>query len=126
MTYSVAVQRRFTAHHFSTGGDWGDENESHAHHYLVEVRFDGPQLDAHGYLVDICDIEPVLDALVVHYRDRTLNGLPEFEGLNPSLEQFAAIVCDAMLKKIDTRRLSTMTARIWENDLAWAACTRAL
>jgi len=67
--YSVAVHRDFIANHFLTGGDWGPENETHAHHYVVEVRFNGPELDHHGYLVDICEIETVLDGLVNRYDD---------------------------------------------------------
>lgn len=122
--YSVAVRRDFIANHFLTGGDWGPENEAHAHHYVVEVRFNGPELDPHGYLVDICEIETVLDGLVNRYRDQALNRLAEFDGLNPSLEHFARIISDAISKNIRIRNLASMTVRIWENDIAWAAYTK--
>jgi 6-pyruvoyltetrahydropterin/6-carboxytetrahydropterin synthase len=122
--YSVAVNRDFIANHFLTGGDWGPENESHAHHYVVEVRFSGPELDHHGYLVDICEIETVLDGLVNRYRDQMLNRLAEFDGLNPSLEHFARIIFDAISKNIRIRNLTSMTVKIWENDIAWAAYTK--
>jgi 6-pyruvoyltetrahydropterin/6-carboxytetrahydropterin synthase len=126
MMYSVAVHRDFIANHFLTGGDWGPENETHAHHYVVEVRFKGPELDHHGYLVDICEIETVLDGLVNRYRDQMLNRLAEFDGLNPSLEHFAGIICDAISKNIRIRNLTSMTVKIWENDIAWAAYTKDL
>jgi 6-pyruvoyltetrahydropterin/6-carboxytetrahydropterin synthase len=126
MMYSVAVHRDFIANHFLTGGDWGPENETHAHHYVVEVRFNGPELDRHGYLVDICEIETVLDGLVNRYRDQMLNRLAEFDGLNPSLEHFARIICDAISKNIRIRNLTSMTVKIWENDIAWAAYTKDL
>jgi 6-pyruvoyltetrahydropterin/6-carboxytetrahydropterin synthase len=126
MMYSVAVHRDFIANHFLTGGDWGPENETHAHHYVVEVRFTGPELDLHGYLVDICEIETVLDGLVNRYRDQTLNRLAEFDGLNPSLEHFARIISDAISKNIRIRNLASMTVKIWENDIAWAAYTKDL
>ena len=124
--YSVAVQRDFIANHFLTGGDWGPENETHAHHYVVEVRFNGPELDHHGYLVDICEIETVLDGLVNRYRDQMLNRLAEFDGLNPSLEHFARIISDEISKNIRIRNLTSMTVKIWENDIAWAAYTKDL
>ena len=124
--YSVAVRRNFIANHFLTGGDWGPENETHAHHYVVEVRFSGPELDNHGYLLDICEIETVLDGLVHRYRDQQLNRLTEFEGLNPSLEHFARIICNAISKKIRIQGLSSLTVKIWENDIAWAAYTKDL
>ena len=124
--YSVAVNRDFIANHFLTGGDWGPENETHAHHYVVEVRFNGPELDHHGYLLDICEIETALDGLVNRYRDQTLNRLAEFDGLNPSLEHFARIISGAISKNIRIRNLTSMTVKIWENDIAWAAYTKDL
>ena len=124
--YSVAVQRYFIANHFLTGGDWGPENEAHAHHYVVEVRVNGPQLDKHGYLVDICEIELVLEELVCRYRDQMLNQLAEFDGLNPSLEHFAKIISDSILQKIQIPNMTSMTVKIWENDIAWAAYTKDL
>jgi len=124
--YSVAVHRDFIANHFLTGGDWGPENETHAHHYVVEVRFNSPELDHHGYLVDICEIETVLDGLVNRYRDQMLNRLAEFDGLNPSLEHFARIISDEISKNIRIRNLTSMTVKIWENDIAWAAYTKDL
>jgi 6-pyruvoyltetrahydropterin/6-carboxytetrahydropterin synthase len=124
--YAVAVQRDFIANHFLTGGDWGPENEAHAHHYVVEIRVCGRELDNHGYVVDICEIETVIEELVNRYRDQMLNRLAEFDGLNPSLEHFARIMADSISEKIQTRNLTSLTVKIWENDIAWAAYTKDL
>ena len=124
--YAVAVQRDFIANHFLTGGDWGPENEAHAHHYVVEIRVSGRELDDHGYVVDICEIETVIEELVNRYRDQMLNRLAEFDGLNPSLEHFARIISDSISEKIQTRNLTALTVKIWENDIAWAAYTKDL
>jgi 6-pyruvoyltetrahydropterin/6-carboxytetrahydropterin synthase len=126
MMYSVAVRRNFIANHFLTGGDWGPENECHAHHYVVETRFDGTELDHHGYLVDICEVEAALDALVEDYRDKTLNRLAVFEGLNPSLEHFARIIWQAVSDQLQASNIKSMTVRVWENDIAWAAYRKNL
>jgi len=93
--YTTAVQRSFIAQHFLIGGDWGKENQPHSHHYVVELQLEGATLDRHGYLVDIVDIESNLEALVEQYRDRTLNELAEFAGLNPSIEHFAPRTADS-------------------------------
>ena len=124
--YSVAVRRDFIANHFLTGGDWGPKNERHAHHYVVETRFDGPKLDRHGYLLDICEIEAALDALIEQFRDKTLNRLALFEGLNPSLEHFARIIWQTLSAQLTSSNLESMTVKIWENDIAWAAYTKDL
>jgi 6-pyruvoyltetrahydropterin/6-carboxytetrahydropterin synthase len=119
--YTVAVTRDFIAQHFLIGGDWGAENERHSHHYRVEVQLEGGSLDQHGYLVDIVDIETHLEALVARYRDKTLNDVPEFEGLNPSIEHFARIFCQALSDLIHAPNLQAMTIKMWENEIAWAA-----
>ena len=119
--YTVAVSRDFVAQHFLVGGDWGAENERHSHHYRVEVQLEGATLDQHGYLVDIVDIETRLEALVAYYRDKTLNDLPEFESLNPSIEHFARIFCRALSNRIQAPTLGAITLKIWENEIAWAA-----
>jgi 6-pyruvoyltetrahydropterin/6-carboxytetrahydropterin synthase len=119
--YTVAVKRNFIAGHFLTGGDWGAENERHAHHYQVELQLHGESLDEHGYLVDIVAIEQALDALVDGYRDCTLNDLPEFQGLNPSIEHFSRILCQALAGRIQAANIQTMTVRLWENEIAWAS-----
>ena len=119
--YTVSVKRDFVAQHFLIGGDWGPENEWHSHHYAVEVQLEGDRLDAHGYLVDIVDIEKNLNALVAHYRDQTLNELPEFADLNPSIEHFARLLCQALVGRIRAETLTAVTVKIWENEIAWAS-----
>ncbi|MCS6910336.1 MAG: 6-carboxytetrahydropterin synthase [Anaerolineales bacterium] len=122
--YTVAVKRDFIAQHFLVGGDWGAENLRHSHHYVVEVQLEGDRLDQHGYLVDIVDIERNLEALVAHYRDQTLNDLPEFAGLNPSIEHFARILCQTLAERIRAETLTAITVKLWENEIAWAAYTQ--
>ncbi len=119
--YSVAVQRDFIAQHYLIGGDWGAENQRHSHHYRIELELQGAELDRHGYLVDIVDIENHLNTLVAYYRDATLNELPEFEGLNPSIEHFARILCRSLSQRIQAANISTVVVRLWENQIAWAA-----
>lgn len=118
--YTVAVQRDFIARHYLIGGDWGPENHLHSHHYQVEVQLQGAALDPHGYLVDIVEIEQSLEALVATFRDQTLNELPEFAGLNPSIEHFARIFCQAFSARIQAGNIAVVAVKIWENAIAWA------
>jgi 6-pyruvoyltetrahydropterin/6-carboxytetrahydropterin synthase len=119
--YCVAVKRDFVAQHFLIGGDWGPENDWHSHHYQAEVTLQGPALDQHGYLVDIVDINTHLEALVTRYRDKTLNELPEFKDLNPSLEHFARIFCQSLSALIQAPNLSELLVKMWENETTWAS-----
>lgn len=119
--YTLAVQRKFTAQHYLIGGDWGAENDWHSHHYTLELQLEGERLNQHGYLVDIVQVEAALDALVHHYRDKTLNDLPEFAGLNPSIEHFARIAAERLAPTVAAPNLSALRLRIWENEIAWTA-----
>lgn len=119
--YTLAVKRDFVAQHFLIGGDWGAENFWHSHHYQVEVQLEGTELDQHGYMVDIVDVERNLTAIVDYYRDKTLNELPEFAGLNPSIEHFTRILCTTLAERIKAANLQAVVVRIWENEIAWAA-----
>lgn len=119
--YTLCVHQDFVAQHILTGGDSGPENHWHSHHYRVEVRLEGTSLDRQGYMLDIVDLRNHLDALVNSYRDRALNETPEFAGLNPSLEHFARIFCQALSNRIQSPSLTAVTVRMWEDERTWAA-----
>ena len=124
--YTLAVRRDFVAQHFLIGGDWGPENQWHSHHYVLELQLEGDTLDRHGYLVDIVNVEAALEEVVAHYKDKTLNELPEFAGLNPSIEHFSRIVCQRLAERVRADNLTTVAVRIWENDIAWTSYRLAL
>ncbi len=124
--YAISVQRDFRAYHFLIGGDWGAENERHPHAYKVELTLEGERLNEHGYLVDIVEIDATLDATIDRYQDKTLNDLSAFHGLNPSIEHFARILCDALGETSTAPNLTTMTVKLWENDIAWASYRKEL
>jgi 6-pyruvoyltetrahydropterin/6-carboxytetrahydropterin synthase len=126
MIYRVAVRRNFKARHRLIGGDWGKENELHAHHYKVEVSLEGARLDEHGYLVDITAIEVSLDAILARIAETTLNDLPEFAGFNPSIERLAEIFCRLVLSDIAVPTLSAVSVKVFESESAWAACRQEL
>ena len=119
--YTLAVQRDFIASHYLIGGDWGPENQLHSHHYRVEVILEAPELDRHGYLVDIVDLETNLEGLIDYFKDQTLNELTEFKGLNPSIEHFCRIFLKAVSDRIKVNSLTALTVKIWENEIAWSS-----
>jgi len=124
--YSVTVRTDFIAQHFLIGGDWGPENERNSHHYVLELQLDGPALDEHGYLVDIVAVEDALADVRRAYADRLLNELPEFAGLNPSLEHFARILCQRLATQLATPGLASVRVRLWENERASAGYVQHL
>jgi 6-pyruvoyltetrahydropterin/6-carboxytetrahydropterin synthase len=118
--YRLAITRDFIARHFLIGGDWGAENHEHSHHYKVQVLLRGDSLDRHGYLADIVELEAALEEAIGRYRDRTLNELPPFEGLNPSLERFARVLWEDLRARPVLDGLA-LEVKLWENESDWAA-----
>jgi 6-pyruvoyltetrahydropterin/6-carboxytetrahydropterin synthase len=119
--YTLAVRRTFIARHFLIGGDWGPENFPNSHHYVLELQLEGRELDRHGYQVDIVDVEKQLDERVNYYREKMMNDLPEFAGLNPSLEHFTRILCTSLNGSIKAANIKTVKVILWENESAWAS-----
>ena len=119
--YTLSVKREFIARHFLIGGDWGPENFPNSHHYVLELQMTGSELDQHGYLVDIVDVEKHLDAIVDYYQEQMLNDKPEFEGLNPSIEHFARILARTLSERIKAENIAVLKVVLWENASSWAA-----
>ena len=119
--YTITIRTDFIAQHYLIGGDWGPENERNSHHYVLELELTGPELDEHGYLVDIVRVEAALREVRSTYADQLLNDQPEFAGLNPSIEHFARILCRHLSKQLATPTLTSIGVRLWESDAASAA-----
>jgi 6-pyruvoyltetrahydropterin/6-carboxytetrahydropterin synthase len=119
--YTVAVQREVIAQHYLIGADFGRENQLHSHAYRVELRLSGSDLDGHGFLADIDAMAAALDEVLGGLRDKTLNDLPDFQGLNPSIEHLARILCRALRLRVPNAGRCETTVTIWETPSAWAA-----
>ena len=119
--YTLGVKRDFIARHFLIGGDWGPENYPNSHHYTLELQLEGTELDQHGYLVDILDVDKHLDEIVNYYKEQMLNDKPEFAGLNPSIEHFTRILANSLSDRIQAKNITALKVVLWENESAWAA-----
>lgn len=119
--YTLALQRSFEATHHLIGGDWGAENQPHSHPYRLEVRLEGGTLTEHGYLLDLVDLEGKLDALLQTVHGADLNALPDFAGLNPSLEHFVRILATRLAGELEDGNIAALTLQLWESESAWAS-----
>ncbi len=117
--YKLAVNKDFIAQHFLIGGDWGPENQKHSHHYRLEIQLKGKDLDNHGYLLDIVKVKDELEKLISYFRDHTLNDLPEFKDINPSIENLARIAYQSLYQSLKEIGIGALKVRVWEDDIAW-------
>ena len=119
--YTLSVKREFRAEHFLVGGDWGKENSQHSHLYGLTVEIAGDELDRHGFLVDIVELDGWLDELVKNFSGQVLNYLPEFQRINPSLEKFCKTVHELLAPRLRGGSVKALTVRIAEDKIAVAA-----
>lgn len=119
--YRLGVRRRFVARHYLTGGDWGKENIKHSHNYQLELVLEKKELDRHGFLVDIVDVERHLDEVTASLQNQTLNALAMFADTNPSIERLATVLHDIFTKRLEQFYLEAITVTIWEDDIAWTS-----
>ena len=126
LPYELCVERRFIAQHFLTVPDAGPEGDVHSHRFRVELRFASEGLNEDGYLLDIDRIHDLLDEVEHRYGNTLLNDLPEFDGVNPSVERFAKAVGDRVSDPAVASQADRLTVRIWEDDQAWASHRRWL
>jgi len=124
--YSVTVSDSFVAQHFLTVPDPGPEGELHSHYFGVSAEFRGDSLGEYGYLVDIDAANRALSTVIDRYRDETLNELPEFEGLNPSVEHFARLFGDRLLAELESPQVDALRVTMREDDTAGASHERRL
>lgn len=119
--YTLGVRRTFSARHYLVGGDWGEENSEHSHNYQLELVIEKEELDRHGFLVDIVEVEHHLDMVTAAFQDQTLNTLAAFADINPSIEKLATVIHDIFRERLHSFHLEALTVTIWEDDIAWTS-----
>jgi len=124
--FTVTVLEEFVAQHYLTVPNPGPEGVPHSHHYEVELEFRGPELNQYDYLVDIDDVEAAIEGLLDRYEDTMLNDLPEFEGYNPSVERFAAVVWERVTDEVTDETVEEVAVTVWEDSEAYAAYEAAV
>jgi 6-pyruvoyltetrahydropterin/6-carboxytetrahydropterin synthase len=126
MMYNLGMQRKFSARHYLIGGDWGEENIEHVHQYRMELILAKKDLDRHGFLVDIVEMERQLNEVVAGFQGKTLNTLAAFDGINPSIERLATVILDLFKKRLEAFHLDALTVKIWEDDIAWTSLSASI
>lgn len=118
--YRTGTCTNITANHFLFGADFGVENLPHSHDYRIEVQLSSESLDQFGFVFDISMLENLLLSEKEYFEHRLLNDLPEFSGLNPTVEAFAKIIHTRLGSALRFFE-GTMKVIVWENDQAWAS-----
>lgn len=96
--YELSVQREFCAAH--TIVMRGEREPLHGHNWRVRVVVTGPDLDDDGLLCDFHVVEEALDSILAQWHNRNLNDSPPFDRVNPTAEQVAHHIANAIAPNV--------------------------
>ena len=117
--FEVIVQDGFAAAHRLR--EYGGNCERlHGHNWRVEVRLATDRLDAIGMAVDFREVKRHLREVLAEFDHRYLNDLSSFAERNPTTEEIARAVCEALQPRLaEGVKVKAVTA--WESPGCGAA-----
>lgn len=110
--FAISTTRRFSAAHQLKLYD-GSIEPVHGHNWRVRVTVTAARLDRIGVVMDFHELERLVDAIITRWHNGHLNEMPEFARSNPSAENVAVAVAEA-LRLPGHVRLSSV--EVWETD----------
>ena len=102
----------------------GEGERLHGHNWRIKVTVRASRLDARGFVVDFNDLGATLRAQVEPYEHVFLNEIAPFDDVNPTAENIARVVADALAAKLDDDRVKVARVEVWENDTCCATYYR--
>ncbi len=117
--YEVTIKKMFSAAH-RLDNIGGSCEKLHGHNFLVEVSVASDSLDAEGLLIDFRHLKGRVAALLETLDHKCLNEIPALRGLNPSAENVAKFIYDALSETFKGDRVSVSKVTVWESEDAKA------
>ena len=112
MPFEITATRGFSAAHQLRLAD-GSLEPLHGHNWVARVIVSAKSLDSIGVVMDFHELERLLDAVILPMHNVHLNELPAFGATNPSTENVARHIAEA-LKLPDRVRL--ISVEVWETQ----------
>lgn len=126
--YSLTVRDHFMIAHSFDGEVFGPARTLHGATYVVDVRFDRPELDADDLVVDIGLASREVSAVLDELNYRNLDEDPAFAGHNTTTEFLAGIIFERVAAAVRDGRLGAAASGIMsihvtlrESHVAWAS-----
>jgi len=117
--YEVTIEKTFSAAHALL--EIGGKCEAlHGHNFTVEVAVAGETLNSEGLLLDFRVLKGWTDEILDLLDHRFLNEIPFFQGINPSSENIARFIFQAMKGRLAGTSLSMSRVTVRESGNAWA------
>lgn len=117
--FELTVKSSFSgAHHLA--GYKGSCSGHHGHNWDVEAALTGNELNEIGIIVDYRVLKVKLKEILDLLDHRDLNTIPQFEGRNPSSENIAKFIYEAMQTSLKGLPCRMSYVRVYETPLTSA------
>jgi 6-pyruvoyltetrahydropterin/6-carboxytetrahydropterin synthase len=118
--YTLKIVTDFAAAH--TLRDYpGACSRMHGHNWKVEVEVQATQLDNVGMGIDFKQIKQATRKVADELDHYYLNDIPPFDRVNPTAENIASYLYQAVSELINNERVKVSAVTLWETE---RACVR--
>ena len=117
--YQSAITATFSAAHYLRNYRGKCEN-LHGHNWKVEVVVETEVLDDAGMGLDFTVLKRRTAEVLAGLDHKTLNEVTPFSEENPSSENIARHIFNALEGMVDDGRVRLRSVKVWESDTSWA------
>ncbi len=112
--YQISVEQHFDAAHFLRGYQ-GKCEALHGHRFQVVVKISAAKLDDIGLAYDFTVLKRHLAGILSRFDHTCLNDVPPFDKINPSSENIAATIYQALQPLLAGEPVSLYCVEAWES-----------
>ena len=117
--YELKIVSQFAAAHQLREFE-GKCERLHGHNWKVEVYTAGEDLGGNGLLIDFKEIKKATKRVLERLDHQFLNDLSFFETINPSSENIARYIYEAISEELNNENVRVSRVTAWESDSACA------
>lgn len=121
--FRVSKEAYFSASHHLRNYNGKCEN-IHGHNWKVVVSAEGEALDKGGMLIDFHELKAALNEVLDLLDHKDLNATKPFDSIEPSAENIARFIAEAVAEKIDREGVRIARVSVWETTTSEAVYIR--
>jgi 6-pyruvoyltetrahydropterin/6-carboxytetrahydropterin synthase len=118
--YNLKIITEFSAAHRLREYE-GACSQMHGHNWKVEIEAEASALNELGMGMDFKILKEIARKVLGNLDHRVLNDVAPFDQMNPTAENLAAYLYQALCRQVNHHRIRVAAVTVWEND---RACVR--